>query len=278
MSLKQSLILVFTLVMIGTAAYCEETSTCSTLLSDQKKELNAALAFQKYFADVDARMVERKDIIRLIEVALLAREHVLLMGPPGNAKSMISDSILGHITEAGSAKPSYYRIQMTPETTMSETHGPISPKEIFESGRIVRHYDQGMLFSRNVFIDEIFDARANAQRNILGLLAERQHAQGTDIVEGKIETVVAATNRYLDEVYEKAGDQGPKALLDRFGFNVYVPGEFQFADSYHRIIGLEQKATSARPKLTFDDIDTLRALTKKVELPKSVVQFLSLLS
>src|SRR5262249_44047785 len=147
----------------------------------------ASESFQKYFGTLENVMIERQDIIRMIEVALLAREHVLLMGPPGNAKSMISDAVLGNIVDE-EGKPSYYRIQMTPETTMSETHGPISPKEVFESGRIKRHYDQGMLHSRNVFIDEIFDARANAQRNILGLLAERQHAQGNEIVPGDIET------------------------------------------------------------------------------------------
>lgn len=245
--------------------------------ADLAKAEKAAEAFRAYFGHVGTELVERNETIALIEAALLAKEHVLLMGPPGNAKSMISDSILGNITDEKGER-SYYRIQMTPETTMSETHGPVSPKDVFESGRIVRHYDQGMLFSRNVFIDEIFDARDNARRNILGLLAERQHAQGTEIVPGKIETVIAATNRYIDEVYEKAGDQGPKALLDRFSFNIYVPGEFQFAESYHRIIGMEQKGKSERPKLTFEDLDQLRALTKRVEIPSSVVQFLSLLS
>ena len=58
------------------------------------------------------------------------------------------------------------------------------------------------------------------------MLNERAHAQGVHITEGEIETAFAATNRYISEVYEKAGDDSPKAVLDRFAFSTFVPGEF----------------------------------------------------
>ena len=100
---------------------------------------------------------------------------MLLMGPPGNAKSMIADQVLGGITDRDkSNKPSYYRIQMTPETSMSETHGSINYKTLQETGKMERNYEEGMLKSKNVFVDEIFDARANSLRNLLGMFAERE--------------------------------------------------------------------------------------------------------
>lgn len=239
--------------------------------------VSAAQAFNQYFTAINERLFERGGILTSIQIALLAKEHALLMGPPGNAKSLISDTVLGNITDDKGSK-SYYRIQMTPETTMSETHGPIDPKAVFETGVIKRHYDQGMLYSRNVFIDEIFDARANAQRNILGLLNERQHAQGTDIVKGQIETAIGATNRYLDDVYEKAGDDSPKALLDRFSFNIYVPGEFQFSESYSKLIASAGKTQPKLPTLTFQQLEALRALSASVTIPHGVSEFLSLMS
>lgn len=237
----------------------------------------AAERFRAFFGVINQRLLERGYLVDLISVALLAKEHVLIMGPPGNAKSMLSDEILGNILELG-GENSYYRIQMTPETTMSETHGPINPKEILESGRIDRQYDQGILRYRNAFIDEIFDGRTNALRNILGVLAERQHAQGGHIQKGETETVVAATNKYIDQVYEKAGDDGPRAVLDRFAFNAYVPGEFEFADSYRALI---QSAGVERPEIPefgFAELDVLRELVKKVTIPDSVADMLSMIS
>ncbi len=274
--------LFFTIQLLMPLAASAEGLKCEAVFSAPSQvllsPLESAERFRDYFSALNETLVERQEVLHLIQVALIAQEHVLLMGPPGNAKSMVADLVLGGITEKATGEKSYYRIQMTPETSMSETHGPINPKEIFESGKIVREYDQGMLFSRNVFIDEIFDARANAQRNILGLLAERQHAQGTEIVAGDIETVIGATNRYLDEVYEKAGDQGPKALLDRFSFNIYVPGEFHLSSSYNRLISSSKKDRKPLPKLTFDDLESLRTLVKDVEITQDVGQFLSLLS
>ncbi|MEM7647110.1 MAG: hypothetical protein AAF203_09390, partial [Pseudomonadota bacterium] len=161
---------------------------------------------------------------------------------------------------------------------MSETHGPINPKTVLEEGRIDRQYSEGILAHKTAFIDEIFDGRANAQRNILGVLAERQHSQGGHIEKGITETVIAATNRFMDEVYEKAGDDGPRALFDRFAFNVYVSGEFEDEESYVSLIQTAKKERPAIPDLSFADLDKLQGLVGGVEIPDSVASMLSLIS
>jgi MoxR-like ATPase len=131
---------------------------------------------------------------------------------------------------------------------------------------------------RNVFVDEIFDARANAQRNVLTLLVERASPQGAHLIPAVIETVIAATNRYLSEVYEKAGDDGPKAVIDRFALMTFVPATFEFTDSYVRVIQRSKKATGAMPELRFDDLEALRALVPQVEISAAVSKALALLS
>ena len=265
---------------IGTFKPIEKTSERKD--SPEKQARREALAvasrFKDYFEIVKKTVLERDGIVDIAKIALLAEEHMLLMGPPGNAKSQLTDVILGNIVSDATGATSYYRIQMTPETTMSETHGPMDFKKLQETGVQERIYSEGMLKSRNVFIDEIFDARANAQRNILGMLAERAHAQGPNVVKGDIETAIAASNKYLSEVYERAGDDGPKALLDRFSYIVFVPATFESVDSYVSLIQGVKKGKPAFPRLTFEDLEKLRALTKQVKIPNAVAKAIALLS
>lgn len=267
-------------------ANCEQIALGGALSAEELAQKQAAALavapkFAAYFAAINSRLLERGYLVDLLELALISEEHLLLMGPPGNAKSMLADLALGGISDSG-GKNSYYRIQMTPETTMSETHGPLDFKTLTATGKYERLYDEGMLNSRNVFIDEIFDGRANAMRNVLGLLAERAHAQGPRVVEGKIETVVAATNKYIDDVYKRAERDGdgdsPKALLDRFAFSAFVPREFEDVESNVSIIQNAKKGGAKLPTLTFDELERVRALVGDVEIPRYVAKFLGLLS
>ena len=274
----------------GAGAGVQGTGVRAELDVKKVAALGAAPAFHAYFQALNAELKEREYLLDLAQQALIAEEGVLIMGPPGNAKSMLADRVLGGIVDAKGER-SYYRIQMTPETTLSETHGPISYKALQEEDQQVRKYEEGMLLSRNVFVDEIFDARANATRNILGMLAERAHSQGTRTVPGKIETFFAATNKYLSEVYEKAGDDAPRALIDRFSFTSFVPKDFESIGSELAIMrgskakrktqslaqSEDQASVHSKPTLRFDDLEKIRELVPEVELPDHVLLFLSVL-
>jgi MoxR-like ATPase len=262
-------------------AQSEKSKNITRVIPLDKQERKDAFAvvpkFKSYFEALNQRMFERGYILELAEVALIAEEHLLLMGPPGNAKSQISDLVLGNIKD-DSGNASYFRLQMTLETTMSETHGPMDFKKLNDEGKQERIYDQGALKSKNVFFDEIFDARANSIRNILGLLAERQHAQGPNIVKGDIQTAIGATNRYLSEVYEKAGDDGPKAVIDRFALVTFVPAGFENTSSSVSLITRKKNGLAPIPLVTFKELNQLRKITDQVEIPEAIAKALTLLS
>lgn len=250
-------------------------------LTDFEKQKRSAFAsiqaFKNYFESVNKIVLERKDVVDILELALIAQEFVLMKGPPGNAKSQLSDLVFGNILDENGV-PSYYRIQMTPETTMSETHGPMNIKKLMKSSIYERHVEEGMLLAHNIFIDEIFDARQNAMRNLLGILAERSHSQGRHITKGNIQSGAAATNKYIGEVYERAGNDDPKAVLDRFAFTVFIPGEFELTESYVKLIQGAKKKAGALPVLTLADLDAVRALVPTVEVPESVAKTLAVLA
>src|SRR5689334_22574462 len=63
----------------------------------REQALKAVPTYKAYFDSARKILKERDYVIGLAELALLAKEHLLLMGPPGNAKSMLADEILGNI-------------------------------------------------------------------------------------------------------------------------------------------------------------------------------------
>ncbi len=108
-------------------------SAAAVPANELKARLESAQKFRAFFGTVQRHLLERDDMLDMTELALLAKEHVLLMGPPGNAKSKLAKTVLSSMVEpqasdATKLVPSFYRIQMTPETTMSETHGPLDFK------------------------------------------------------------------------------------------------------------------------------------------------------
>ena len=58
------------------------------------KTLSVHAKFATTRTEMAAALIERDDEIDLVLTALIAKEHVLLVGPPGCAKSLLLDSLL----------------------------------------------------------------------------------------------------------------------------------------------------------------------------------------
>lgn len=254
-----------------------QASACYDVFMAKKDPKKSYQKLNAFFKEAGDRIMERDYVLELAKVALIAKEGFLMLGPPGTAKSLVVHTIFENIYSEVEKAPSYFRLQMTPETTFSETHGPLDFKKLQDSGEQKRILDQGMILYKNVFLDEIFDARSNALRNVLGAFAERAHAQGPEITYGEIETFAAATNRYISEVYQKTGDDSPKAVIDRFAFNVFIPKLFEKVDATEKIIQRAGKKAGPMPELTFEDLDVMRDMVQDVEIPSHVAKFMTLL-
>jgi MoxR-like ATPase len=259
------------------AEQMETIAECETALTMEAKDplKSAAESFNKFFTGIRTQLFERDFFLNASRLALLSKEHLLMIGPPGNAKSMGVDLIIDNIVDEKTEENSVYKIQMTPETSLSETHGVIDYKKIVEENVQTRKWEQGLLSAKLAFIDEFFDARANAIRNNLMALNEREHAQGRERIKGVTETGFAASNKYIHEVYEKAGDDGPKAIIDRFAFVTFVPGDLEELNSAMRLI--QESAIKNPVRMTFQQLDLLRAKVNEVKIPDYVARMLTLI-
>src|SRR5690242_475287 len=110
-------------------------------------------AFQKLRAALTSTIHERREVIDGALAAVLAGEHLVIIGPPGTAKSALARAIAEAFTSP------YFERLLTKFTTPEEVFGPISLKAL-EQDRYAR-VTTGMLPEAHIaFLDEFFKANS----------------------------------------------------------------------------------------------------------------------
>jgi MoxR-like ATPase len=149
--------------------------------------------------------VAKQKLIDLMTVAAVAQEPLLLVGPPGTAKS---DLVLKFKDALGLDDRDYFEYMLTRFTEPSEVLGPIDIN-LLRQGRYMRR-DRGKLpTARLVFLDEIFKSNSAILNSLLTIINERKFYQDGQAVPVALRVLFAATNE-IPEQSELA------ALKDRF--------------------------------------------------------------
>ena len=226
---------------------------------------SAASRLHAFFGELQQRFVEREELLVQTALALLSREHVLITGPPGTAKSRLACAILGRIVDEHSGEPSLYSRQFTESTVQTDLVGPLDFKTLMETGRTEHFTDEGMLGAVHAFLDEVFDGRDMLLRSTLNVLHERELKQGTKTTRGVIECAFLTTNRYLAEVLDSSRE-ALLAFVDRVAHVAFVPKGFADRASLERLLRAEAggKSPNLGAMLTIQDLDALQAATENV--------------
>lgn len=156
--------------------------------------------------ELASTLIERDAEIDLILTALIADEHVLLVGPPGCAKSLLLDAILSW---TGGRK---FTVLLTKFSVPEEVVGPVSLSALKED-KYIRVTTGKLPEADYCFIDELFKASSAILNTLLKILNERAFDAGDGVVRTvPLKLCVAASNEW------PAPETGKElaALFDRF--------------------------------------------------------------
>jgi MoxR-like ATPase len=168
----------------------------------------AAAALRQALSGATRGLVEREALAEMIALAAVAGEHVLVIGPPGTAKSeavrRIARAVDSHIFE--------YLLGRFTEP--SEIFGPIDLRRLKEG--FVETETAGMLPEADfAFLDEVFKGSTAILNTLLGILNERVFRRGHSIVRCPLRVCVGASNALPE-------DESLAAFSDRFLVRIFV--------------------------------------------------------
>jgi MoxR-like ATPase len=165
--------------------------------------------------ELDQKFLAKEEIIRLMLVAAIAGEHMVLIGPPGTAKSALIRAFARLIDAR------YFEYLLTRFSEPNELFGPVDIQS-FRAGSYRRVVSNMLPEAEIVFLDEAFKANSAILNSLLTLLNERRFNNGAQLMKVPLISLFAASN-------EVPSSDNLDAIFDRFLLRVHSDN----LDSYH---------------------------------------------
>jgi len=205
------------------------------------------------------QFLERTDAIEGALAALLARQHVLLIGPPGAAKSMLADELCRRVEGA-----QYFQWLLTKFTTPEEVFGAVSLRALEQDE--YRRVTVGKLPEAHIaFLDEVFKASSSILNALLMILNERRFHNGREVREVPLITLFGAAN-------ELPEDDELSAIYDRFLLRFVVD---YIGEDWRFLRMLRAEPPAERTILTLEEVLSLEREAEQVEVPDGVLRSLA---
>src|SRR5262252_3478785 len=209
-------------------------------------------SLRQAIADAAKGLVERETLVELIVLAAVAREHLLVIGPPGTAKS----AAVHRVAETIGGR--YFEYLLGRFTEPNEIFGPVDLRKLKEG--TVETDTLGMLPEAEIaFLDEIFQGSTAILNTLLGVLNERVFRRGHTSLRCPLRVCVGAANTLPE-------DASLAAFADRFLVRCFVdpipdPMLEQLLEGGWSLNGARGERTAS-----LDDIEVLAAAARAADM------------
>ena len=215
-------------------------------------------------AEIAKVIVGQDDIIKQVVVCLLARGHVLLVGVPGLAKTLL----IRTLSDALDLK--FSRIQFTPDLMPSDITGTEIIEEDHQTGKRSFKFVHGPVFANVVLADEINRTPPKTQAALLEAMQEHHvTAAGNTFVLEEPFFVLATQN----PIEQEGTYPLPEAQLDRFMLNLWLD-----YPSFDQEVEVVRSTTSARnaqvqTAMNHEELLTYQAFVRQIPVADNVIEY-----
>ena len=228
--------------------------------SDDKSALDALRTqHEALLAEVGKVIVGQDAVIREVTTAIFAGGHILLVGVPGLAKTLLVNTV------AQALGLSFNRIQFTPDLMPSDIVGA----EILDESRQFT-FVKGPLFSNIVLADEINRTPPKTQAALLEAMQERSVTAAGQTYPLPAPFFVLATQNPIEQ---EGTYPLPEAQLDRFMFNTWVD-----YPSFEEEVNVVKQTTTdgsstVNAVISGDDILAYQQVVRRMPVADNVVDY-----
>jgi MoxR-like ATPase len=238
----------------------------ATELLLQPDELKPAVVLAgRLLEQLDAMLLGRPDLHRLVLAGILSRGHVLLEGVPGVGKTALVKA-LGQLLSLD-----FKRVQFTPDLMPGDILGTHILQETGD-GRREMTFRPGPVFTHILLADEINRASPKTQSALLEAMQERA-------------VTLLGTTRTLPEPFFVLASQNPielegtyplpEAQLDRFLFKLTV--STVDAEVLDRIISTRRRGEPPAPdwRMSAEELRGVFVIMDRIFLPRPVSRYIA---
>ena len=247
----------------------DNAPTETQVTPDQISDPEAAVgklneAYQQMRAELGQVIVGQEEVIDDVLTALFAKGHVLLVGVPGLAKTLLVSTI------SQALNMSFKRIQFTPDLMPTDITGTDIIEDDLETGKRHFRFVPGPIFCNMLLADEINRTPPKTQAALLEAMQEKQVTTGNKTYSLELPFQVLATQ---NPVEQEGTYNLPEAQLDRFMFNSYVdyPAHSEEVQIVNQTTGREVGAPS--PVMSAEDVLAYQGLVRDVPVAADVVEY-----
>jgi MoxR-like ATPase len=220
-------------------------------------------AYQDLRREIAKVIVGQDEVIRQIFVSLICRGHVLLVGVPGLAKTLLVQTISNAIDL------SFGRIQFTPDLMPSDITGTEIIEEDVSSGRRVFRFVKGPIFANVILADEINRTPPKTQAALLEAMQEHRVTASGETYRLPDPFFVLATQNPIEQ---EGTYPLPEAQLDRFMLNLWL--DYPSFDQEVQIVRTTTSAHSpvVEHAMSADDLIQYQLLVRQMPVADNVIQ------